>query len=107
MNKSWIDISVPLHNGLPYWPNDPSVNITRFADMDKGAVCNVTKLDMCAHVGTHMDGMLHFIRDGAPLDSMPFDATIGPCRVIEVDCDDSVAKQGGAEATVHVLTQTA
>ena len=45
---------------------------------------------MCCHAGTHMDGLNHFIKDGAPLDTLPFDAVIGPCRVIEIKDADSV-----------------
>jgi len=75
---------------MVHWPTDPSVHIARFADMEKGAICNVSKLDMCAHAGTHMDGLNHFIRDGAPLDTVPFDAVMGPCRVIEIKDGDSV-----------------
>ena len=84
MSSHWIDASVPLHTGMVHWPTDPSVRIERFADIDKGAVCNVSKMDMCAH------GLNHFIQDGAPLDTVPFDALIGPCRVIEIKDADSV-----------------
>jgi len=90
MKKNWIDVSVPLHTGMVHWPTDPPVHIERFADMNHGAVCNVSKVDMCAHVGTHMDGLNLFIQDGAPLDTVPFDAVIGPCRVIEIKDADSV-----------------
>ena len=90
MIKNWIDVSVPLHTGMVHWPTDPSVRIERIADMDQGAVCNVSKVEMCAHVGTHMDGLNHFIKDGAPLDTVPFDAVIGPCRIIEIKDTDSV-----------------
>ena len=92
MIKNWIDVSVPLHTGMVHWPTDPSVRIERIADMDQGAVCNVSKVEMCAHVGTHMDGLNHFIKDGAPLDTIPFDAVIGPCRIIEIKDTDSVKR---------------
>ena len=92
MIKNWIDVSVPLHTGMVHWPTDPSVRIERIADMDQGAVCNVSKVEMCAHVGTHMDGLNHFIKDGAPLDTVPFDAVIGPCRIIEIKDTDSVKR---------------
>lgn len=100
MNKQWIDVSVPLHTGMVFWPSDPSVHIARFADMDKGAVCNVSKMELCCHAGTHMDGLNHFIKDGAPLDAVPFDAVIGPCRVIEIKDDDCVKQ---AELKKHKL----
>jgi arylformamidase len=90
MSKQWIDVSVPLHTGMVYWPSDPSVHIERFADMNKGAVCNVSKMELCCHAGTHMDGLNHFVKDGAALDTVPFDAVIGPCRVIEIKDDDCV-----------------
>ena len=90
MSKSWIDVSVPLHSGMVHWPTDPPVHIERLADMDKGGVCNVSKIQMCAHAGTHMDGLNHFIQDGASLDTVPFEAVIGPCRVIQIQEQDSV-----------------
>ena len=100
MSKQWIDVSVPLHTGMVHWPADPSVNIARFADMDQGAVCNVSKMEMCCHAGTHMDGLNHFIKDGAPLETVPLDAVIGPCRVIEIKDDDCVKP---AELKKHKL----
>ena len=100
MKKQWIDVSVPLCTGMVHWPTDPPVRIERFADMDKGAVCNVSRVDMCAHVGTHMDGLNHFIKDGAPLDTVPFDAVIGACRVIEIKDAASVKP---AELKKHTL----
>jgi arylformamidase len=100
MSKKWIDVSVPLRTGMAHWPTDPAVRIDRIADMDKGAVCNVSKLDMCAHVGTHMDGLNHFIKTGAPLDTLPLDAVVGPCRVIEIKDDDCV---NSAELKKHKL----
>jgi arylformamidase len=90
MAAKWIDASVPLHTGMVHWPTDPPVNFERFVDMDKGAVCNVSKVSMCCHAGTHMDGLNHFIRNGPPLDTVPFDAVIGPCRVIPIKDQEAV-----------------
>jgi arylformamidase len=82
---SWIDISVPIYSGMVHWPGDPAVLIERATDMSRGDVANVSKLDMGAHTGTHMDAPLHFFPDGAGLDEMPLDATIGPARVIRIE----------------------
>ena len=90
MPKKWIDISVALHSGMVHWPGDPGCTIERVADMNQGKVCNVSKMEMCAHAGTHMDGPVHFIQDGDGLDTLPFDATIGPARVIEIKDKESV-----------------
>jgi arylformamidase len=58
--------------------------------MEEGAVCNVSMLQMSVHTGTHMDAPLHFVADGAGMDQMPLDATVGPCRVVEIEDRESV-----------------
>ena len=83
-STGWIDISVPLRTNMAHWPGDPDVRIERTQSIEWGASCNVSKLSMSAHTGTHMDAALHFVPDGAPLDAMPLSATIGPARVIEI-----------------------
>lgn len=86
----WIDVSVPLRSGMVHWPDNPSVSIERMLDMERGDVANVSKISMGSHTGTHMDGLLHFVRGGKGLDEMPLDATIGPARVIEIRDPESV-----------------
>jgi len=84
MANEWIDVSVRLHDGMVHWPGDPSVEITRARSRDRGDAANVSKLDMGAHTGTHMDAPLHFIDGGAGIDLLPLDVTVGPARVIEI-----------------------
>ena len=80
----WIDVSVPLRSGMPHWPGDPPVRISRMLDMDRGDPCNVSRLSMGAHSGTHMDAPLHFLRKARGLDRMPFSAVLGRARVIPI-----------------------
>lgn len=84
MKNDWIDVSVPLRSGMSHWPDNPPVRIERMLDMDQGAKCNVSTLSMGSHTGTHMDAPLHFLRDGAGIESMPLDAVMGEARLIEV-----------------------
>lgn len=84
MAAGWIDVSVGLHDGMVHWPGDPGVAISRALSRDRGDAANVSKLDMGAHTGTHMDAPLHFIDGGAGIDALPLDVTIGPARVIEI-----------------------
>lgn len=84
MASEWIDISVPVTDGMVHWEGDPSCNVSYFASIAGGAPCNVSKVDMSVHTGTHMDGPRHFIKAGKGLETLPFDATIGPCRVVEI-----------------------
>jgi arylformamidase len=83
--SNWIDISVPLHSGMVHWPGDPSPQMERALDMNRGDVCNVRGLSMSAHTGTHMDAPLHFLNHAPSIDQMPIDATIGRARLIEIE----------------------
>ena len=84
MAGEWIDISVPLVSGMVHWPDNPPVQIERMLSIAKGDAANVSRLSMGAHTGTHMDAPVHFIAGGAGIETMPFEATIGPARLIEI-----------------------
>ena len=81
---NWIDISVPLRNGMPVWKGDPPASFTQVMFMDRGDMCNVTRAEISVHTGTHMDAPRHFLRDGAGMETLPLDAVLGPARVISV-----------------------
>lgn len=80
----WIDVSVPLRTGMAHWPDNPPVVVERTTDLAKGDACTVSRLAMGAHTGTHMDAPSHFVRGGASLDDLPFDAVVGRARVIAI-----------------------
>jgi arylformamidase len=87
---TWIDVSVPLRTSMVHWPGDPAVVIERVMSFDAGDRSTVSRLDMSAHTGTHMDAPLHFVPGGAAIDTMPIDATVGPARVVAIDDPVSV-----------------
>jgi arylformamidase len=89
MNHSWIDISVPVREGMPQWPGDPQLSFERMMDQNNGDLCTVTRASMSAHTGTHMDAPLHFLRNSPSMEQMPIDATVGPARLIRIE--DSAA----------------
>jgi arylformamidase len=83
--SEWIDISVPVRMGMVRWPGDPPFELRRLADMERDQVeYTFSAFSMGCHLGTHMDAPLHFLKDGATMETMPLDATMGPCRVIEI-----------------------
>jgi arylformamidase len=86
----WIDISVPVKSGMAHWPGDIDVAVTRVSSIAAGEVCNLSRLHMSAHTGTHMDAPLHFVDKANSIDQMPLDATIGPARVIEIGVPHAV-----------------
>ena len=80
----WIDVSVPLFDGMVAWDTDPRPKVTQKLSIDQGDICNLTVLDMSAHTGTHMDAPRHFLRDGKGMETLPLDAVMGPARVVEI-----------------------
>lgn len=77
------DISLTLSPSLIVWPGDPPVTITQPASMDRGDGFSITRLDIGAHVGTHVDAPAHFVRGGAGADALDLDVLIGPAVVVD------------------------
>jgi len=90
MSGKFIDVSVPLHNGMVHWPGDAPFNRTQTLHIAKGDECNLSQISSSAHVGTHMDAPRHFLKDGHGIETMPVDATIGPARVIAIHDPDLI-----------------
>jgi arylformamidase len=83
-HSEWIDISIPLHNGMVGWPGDAPFERLQTLHISKGDVCNLSQFCSSAHIGTHMDAPRHFLADGRGMETMPIEATIGPARVIAI-----------------------
>ncbi len=89
--KGWYDISVPLKQGMPFFPTDPfPPKIYRYHDRNLGARVTMSVIEMISHTGTHLDVPLHFIPDGSTVSDMPLEATIGPARVIEIKDQEKI-----------------
>jgi arylformamidase len=86
----WIDVSVPLRNGMGAWPGDASFERTSTLEMANGDPCNLSQISSTAHIGTHMDAPRHYLPDAAGMESMPIDAAIGRCRVIEIHDPEAI-----------------
>jgi arylformamidase len=88
-----IDLSHPMRDGMPSFPGDPGLSITAHCTTAEPARCNVSRLAMGSHQGTHLDAMFHFMDDGRTLDQMPLDWFYGPARMIRLP------KEAGSEIT--------
>ena len=92
--KGWYDITVPLKQGIPYYPTDPfPPKIYRYHDRQLGARVTMSVMEIITHTGTHVDAPLHFVADGSTISDMPLEATIGPARVIEIKDKVKVSKE--------------
>ena len=83
MPAGWIDISVPLREGIEVWPGDPPLRFSSVAALARGDSSNVTAVSFGLHTGTHVDAPRHYLENGATVDRMPLEAMIGPARVVD------------------------
>lgn len=72
-----IDLSNPVHDGMPVWPTFPEVDVTRTAWAARDGY-TMERIQMNTHTGTHIDAPRHFIPDGKTLDDFPVDKFMGP-----------------------------
>ena len=77
-----IDISRELL-GAPVYPGDPPPALEALCRVEWGDMCNTSALRACLHNGTHLDAPLHFFPGEADAASLPLDACIGECAVVE------------------------
>ena len=82
-----IDVTVPWEKGMEVFPGDPEFFQEFVCLIDKGDVCNVSRIGASAHVGTHVDAPLHYINGGKDISQVPLTTLIGPCQVIEIKED--------------------
>jgi len=90
VRSEWIDVSIPLHNGMVNWPGDAPFHRLETLKIANGDPCNLSQFCSSAHIGTHMDAPRHFLVHGHGMESMPLDAVIGPARVIAIQDPDLI-----------------
>ena len=78
-----VDLSHPVHDGMPVYPGDPAVRLRPAATLaDHGY--NVLHVHLGSHSGTHVDAPYHFVADGARVDELPLELFVGPAVVADV-----------------------
>jgi kynurenine formamidase len=91
-----IDLSHPLVDRAPAFPNDPKLAILEFGRIATHKY-NISQVLMGTHQGTHLDSMFHFFDSGRTLDQMPLDWFYGPARLLRIP------KSANEEITVEDL----
>jgi arylformamidase len=89
-SQDWIDISIPIHEKMVDWPEDPPFRINRILDIEKGDSCNLSRITMGVHSGTHIDSPFHFSNNGKSIDEIPADTIIGRTRVLDLTNLDNI-----------------
>ena len=68
----------------PVYDGDPETIAEQVRSIDNGDGCNLSKISMSVHSGTHIDAPLHFFDEGSSIDQMRLNTFFGKCTVISV-----------------------
>ena len=85
------DITLTISNSLVTYPGDPGIQITRVHSIGKDSSSNLTKLDMGAHTGTHVDAPVHFIEGAPASETLDLNILIGPAIVVDATKEESIS----------------
>lgn len=85
MTRRIHDISLAIEPGLQTWPTSSGFSLEQAMRIAGGDPANVTDLRMDVHTGTHLESSLHFLPDGAPLDTLPLERFVGDALVVEIE----------------------
>jgi arylformamidase len=78
-----IDVSRTLYTGAPHWPGDSETDYHLTARMADGSSCNVGRLSLSIHAGSHVDAPRHYNDRGASIEALAPEIYVGPARVID------------------------
>lgn len=81
--------------GCVVFPGDPAPEREVIARISEGSPCNLSKISMCAHNGTHVDAPFHFYEEGKTIEETALEKYIGMAYVSEhagvLTADDAAA----------------
>jgi len=85
------DISITITPDLPTWPGDTPISVDRVEKIEDGDAANLTRIEMSAHVGTHVDAPFHFLGgDTDTVEKLPLDVLLGRAYVLHLDDDVNI-----------------
>jgi arylformamidase len=79
-----FDVTASLWSGMPTWDGEPGPELRPIKQIGvDGEAAQISTLTIGTHCGTHVDAPSHFIPGAGGVESLPLDALVGPCRVVE------------------------
>lgn len=92
----FIDLSHPLVDGVPNFPDDPQLSVKVHCTVGERGY-NLSHLSMGSHQGTHLDAPFHFYDDGKTIEQIALERFCGPACLVDL-------APGGALAPSTPLT---
>lgn len=88
-----IDLTLPMHTGMPVYPGDPEASIELIQTIENDE-WNMRRIQINSHDGTHVNAPIHCVTKGKTLDDYSLEAFIGPAKIYKegrnIDSDTGV-----------------
>ncbi len=105
MIKMYYDLTYNLNYKTAIYPGDPLYKIERVADIGDTSFCNVSKISMSTHTGTHMDAPLHFVNGAKDVAHIPIEQCCGRAVLYTVKDIDLSSGKLGIECVQNIEVQ--
>ncbi len=78
------DLTIPMSMTSVVWQGDPPVSLVKEADIALGDDYTLTRINISAHTGTHVDAPAHFVAGGKGMETLDLNILVGPALVVDV-----------------------
>ena len=85
MSVRFYDITRTMFASMSVWPGDAPFELEPTGSIAEGSSVNVTRLNMGAHTGTHVDAPYHFTDEGVTMERVDLAVYWGPAQVVTVE----------------------
>jgi arylformamidase len=79
------DITAEISSALPFYSENDPFKFDWVLRLENGDDCNLSRVTMSAHTGTHADMPLHFIENGAACDEIPLEHFYGKAKLFRLN----------------------
>ncbi len=90
MGIRWVDVSIPLQEGMAVWPGGPPFEFRPLSRIAQGEHANTSLLRLSTHTGTHVDAPWHFEQTGNRLDEMDPAVYFGEALLLDLPHVDQI-----------------
>jgi len=99
------DVTLSISPDLPVWPGDPKIVTQRVSKIEEGDTFNVTRLELSAHTGTHVDAPYHFLQHGKTVEKLSLKLLTGRAFVVHLPDADLITNEVLEQADIPPRTR--
>ncbi len=103
------DISIEVRRGMLAWPTGRPAAVHRVVDQGTAAEPRNSEWTLDSHAGTHVDAPLHFLPAAGDVETIPLQACLGRCQILEVEgqeIDASSLRADSLQSGARLLFKT-